>query len=82
MRSAVGSVPETDTTVASQSSYLKVFAGSGSFQDVGGELIGVGQTTLFSFISNLLWGAFCYREDIDFHSNPTPQRHFAAFLTA
>ena len=31
-----------DTTVASQSSYMKVFASSGSFQDVCGELIGVG----------------------------------------
>ena len=42
LRSAVGPVPETDTTVASQSSYMKVFASSGSFQDVCGELIGVG----------------------------------------
>ena len=43
MRSAVGQVPETDSTVASQSSYTKVFASDGSFLDVCGELIGVGQ---------------------------------------
>ena len=43
MRSAVGPVPETDTTVASQSSYMKVFAYGGSFKDVCGELIGMGQ---------------------------------------
>ena len=43
LRSAVGPVRETDTTVASQSSYTKVFASGGSFQDVCDELIGVGQ---------------------------------------
>ena len=36
-------VPEIDTTVACQSSYTKVFTSGGSFQDVFGELIGVGQ---------------------------------------
>ena len=30
----VGPVPETDTTGACQSSYTKVFASGGSFQDV------------------------------------------------
>ena len=43
MRSAVGPVSETDTTDASQSSYAKIFASGGSFQDVCDELIGVGQ---------------------------------------
>ena len=43
MRSSVGPVPETDTTVASQSSYTKVLSRGGSCQDVCGELIGVGQ---------------------------------------
>ena len=38
LQSAVVPVPEIDTTVACQSSY-----GGGSFQDVSGELIGVGQ---------------------------------------
>ena len=42
-RSAIGPVPEIDTTVACQSSYTKVFASGGSFQDVCGELIGVSQ---------------------------------------
>ena len=37
-----------DTTVACQSSYTKVFTSSGSFQDVFGELIGVGQTLLYT----------------------------------
>ena len=36
-------VPEIDTIVACQSSYTKVFARGGSFQDVCGELVGVGQ---------------------------------------
>ena len=36
--SAVGPIPETDTTVACQSSNTKVFASGGSFQDVCGEL--------------------------------------------
>ena len=85
MRSAVGPVPETDTTVASQSSYTKVFASGGSFQDVCGELIGVGQdrpSQRPSLISNLLWGAFLHPTDIDFRSNLTPLRHFAAVVTA
>ena len=43
LRSAVVPVPEIDTTVACQSSYTKVFASGGSFQDVCGELIGMGQ---------------------------------------
>ena len=41
--SAVVPVPEIDTTVACQSSYTQVFASGGSFPDVCGELIGVGQ---------------------------------------
>ena len=41
MRSAVGPVPEVDTTAASQSSCTKVLARGGSFRDVCGELIGV-----------------------------------------
>ena len=44
LRSAVGSIPETDTAVAFQSSYTKVLAGGFSFQDVCGELVGVGQS--------------------------------------
>ena len=43
LRSAVVPVPEIDTTVACQSRYTMVFASGGSFQDVYGELIGVGQ---------------------------------------
>ena len=43
LRSAVGPVPETDTNVASQFSYTKVFPSGGSFQDVWGEWIWVGQ---------------------------------------
>ena len=43
LRSAVVSVPEIDTTVVCQSSYTKVFASGGSFQDVCGELIRMGQ---------------------------------------
>ena len=43
LRSAFVPVPVTDTTVACQSSYTKVFASGGS-QDVRGELTGVGQT--------------------------------------
>ena len=43
LRSAVVSVPEIDTTVVCQSSYTKVFASGGSFQDVCGELIRVSQ---------------------------------------
>ena len=43
LRSAVTPIPNTDTTVACQSSYTKVFASGGSFQDVCGKLIGVGQ---------------------------------------
>ena len=43
LRPAVVPVPEIDTTVACQSSYTKVFASGGSFQDVCGELIGVDQ---------------------------------------
>ena len=35
--------PENDKNVASQSSYTKVFASGGRFQDVFGELIRVGQ---------------------------------------
>ena len=49
-------VPEIDTTVASQSSYMKVFASGGSLQDMYGELIGVVQDRPVqspSFISNL-----------------------------
>ena len=48
MQSAVGPVPETDTTVASQSRYAQVFASGSSFQDAyRGELIGVGQNRSF-----------------------------------
>ena len=57
----VGPVPEIDTTVASQSSYTKIFASVGSFQDVCGDLIGVGQDRPVQnppFIPNLLWTAF------------------------
>ena len=43
MRSAVGPVPEIDTTVASQSGYTKVLASGGSFQAICGQLIGVVQ---------------------------------------
>ena len=43
MRSEVGPVPDSDTTVASQSSFMKVRASGGSFQDVCGELIVVVQ---------------------------------------
>ena len=43
LRSTVVPVPETDATVASQSSYSKVFASGGSYQDVCGELVGVVQ---------------------------------------
>ena len=43
LRSAIGPVPETDATVASQSSYTKVFASSGSFQNMCVEMIGLGQ---------------------------------------
>ena len=42
LRSAFVPVPEIDTTVACQSSYTKVFASGGSFQDVCGELKFVG----------------------------------------
>ena len=59
MLSAVGLVPEIDTTVASQSNYTKVFASGGrySFQNVCGEMIEVVPDHP-PFISNLLWGAF------------------------
>ena len=43
LRSAVVPAPKIDTTVACQSSYTEVFASGGSFQDVCGELIRVGQ---------------------------------------
>ena len=43
MGSAVGPVLEIDTAGARQSSYTKVFARGGSFQDVCGELIRVDQ---------------------------------------
>ena len=61
LRSTVVPVLEIDTTVACQSSYAKVFASGGSFQDVCGELIGVGQNRPvqrlpFSLI--FFWGAF------------------------
>ena len=72
MRSVVRPVPETDTTVASQSS-PKVLASGGSFKGVYGELIGVVQdrpVQRSTFISNLLWEAFSYPTDIDFRSNP------------
>ena len=55
--SAVTLVPKFDTTVACQSSYTKVFASDGSFQDVCGELIGVVLDRPVQsppFISNLL----------------------------
>ena len=60
LRSAVAPVPEIDTTVASQSSYTRVFASGGSFQDVCGELIGVGENRPVQRppLSYLLWGAF------------------------
>ena len=54
-------VPEIDTTVASQSSYMKVFTSNVSFQDVCGELIGMVQVYPVQrppFTSNLLRGAF------------------------
>ena len=35
-----------------------------------------------AFISNFVWGAFRYPTDTDFCSNPTPYRHFTAFVTA
>ena len=47
LRSAVVPVPESSTTVACQSSYTKVFASGGNFQDACGELIGVGQNRPF-----------------------------------
>ena len=60
LRLAVVPVPEIDTTVACQSSYTK--ASGGSFQDVCGELIGMGQNRPVQrpplSLSNLLWGAF------------------------
>ena len=74
MRSAVGPVPEIDTTVASQSSDTKVLASGGSFQDACGKLIGVVRDRPIQsppFLSNLLWGAFRYTIDIDFRSNPS-----------
>ena len=43
LQSAVVPVPEIDPTVACQSTYTKVFTSGGSFQDVCGELIWVGQ---------------------------------------
>ena len=58
MRSGVGPVPETDTTVASQSCYSKVFASGGSFQDVCGELIGVDQDHPVQSPS-FIWLTFC-----------------------
>ena len=58
---AIGMVPEIDTTVVSQSSYMKVFTSGGSFQYICVvSWSGWFRTTLFRppFISNLLWGAF------------------------
>ena len=43
MRTVVVPVPEVDTAVECQSSYTKVLASGGDFQDVYGELIGMGQ---------------------------------------
>ena len=43
-------VPEIDTTVACQSSYTKVFASGGSFQDESGEL---------KFVGAQLWNDIC-----------------------
>ena len=43
MYSVIRSVPEIDTIVASQYSYMNVIVSGGSFQDVCGELIGVVQ---------------------------------------
>ena len=76
MRSAVGPVPEIDTTVASQSGYTKVLASGGSFQAICGQLIGVVQdrpvqSPPFVSEANLLWKAFRYPTDIDFRSNQT-----------
>ena len=74
MRSAVGPVPEIDTTVASQSSDTKVLASGGSFQDVCGELIEVVQDRPVQnpkLISNLLWGAFRYPTYTDFRISDT-----------
>ena len=42
LQCAIGLVFDIDTTVACQSSYMKVFASGGNFQDVCGELIGGG----------------------------------------
>ena len=50
----------TEWAIACQSSYTKVFASGGSFQDVCGEFIGVGQNRSFQrspFLSTLLWGS-------------------------
>ena len=76
-RSAVGPVPETDAIVAGQSRYTKVLASGGSFQDVSGVLIGVGQdrpvqSLPFMSEANLLRKAFRYPIDIDFCSNHAP----------
>ena len=43
LQTSIVPVPYIDTLVASQSSYTKVLASGGSFQDVCGELIGVVQ---------------------------------------
>ena len=67
---AIGPVAKIDATVASQSSYTRVFASSCRFQDVCGEVIELVQDRP-PFISNLLWGAFRYPTDIDFHSDST-----------
>ena len=47
MQSAIRPVLEIDTTVASQSSYMKVLASGGSFQGVFGKLIGWFRIALF-----------------------------------
>ena len=57
LRSAVEPVPETDFAVASQFSYMKVFASGGSFPDVCDELIGMGQNRPVKRPLSLL--AFC-----------------------
>ena len=74
LQSGVRPVPETDSTVASRSSYTKVLASGCSFQDVCGELIEVVHDRpvhSLPFISKtkLLSIAFHYPTDIDFRSN-------------
>ena len=81
LRSAVGPVPEIDTTVASQTSCIKdpkvfgsmkVPASRGSLQDVCGELIGVVLSPPFISKAYLPWKTFRLPTDTDFRGNHTP----------